>query len=88
MKLSFFLFLCATQKPNPSIEDIQKIKSSLSPDILALFQKDHSAIEEAALRSFANYSNKSIEKYNRILYTKTRINKIQQIRPRGVYDYL
>lgn len=88
MKLSFFLFLCASQKPNPSIEDIQKIKSSLSPDVLALFQKEHSAIEEAALRSFANYTNKSIEKYNRILYTKARINKLQQIRPRGVYDYL
>lgn len=88
MKLSFFLFLCASQKPNPSIEDIKKIKSSLPPDILALFQKEHSAIEEAALRSFANYENKSIEKYNRILYAKTRINKLQQIRPRGVYDYL
>lgn len=87
MKLSFFLFLCASQKPNPSIEDIQKIKSSLSPDILALFQKEHSAIEEAALRSFAYYSNKSIEKYNRILYAKTRINKLQQIQPRGLYEY-
>ena len=88
MKLSYFLFLCASQKPKATIEDIQKIKSSLPPDILALFRKDHSAIEEAALRSFANYENKSIEKYNRILYTKARINKLQQIRPRGVYDYL
>lgn len=84
MKLSFFLFLCVSQKPNPSIEDIQKIKSSISPDILALFHKDLSPDEEDALRSLAGYSNKSIETYNRILSIKTQVNKIRR---ETLYDY-
>ena len=83
MKLSFFLFLCASQKPKPSIEDIQKIKSSLPPDILDLFRKDHSAIEEAALRSLAHYTNRNWNTYIRILHTKTQLNKL---RPEALYD--
>lgn len=85
MKLSYFLFLCASQKPKATIEDLQKIKSSLSPDILDLFRKDHSAIEEAALRSLARYTNRNWKTYTRILHIKTTVNKLRR---ETLYDCL
>lgn len=85
MKLSYFLFLCAAQKPNPSIEDIKKIKSSLPPDILGLFQKDLSATEEEALRSLARYTNRNWKTYTRILHIKTTVNKLRR---ETIYDCL